>query len=55
MAGREAEPAILHRFGLILVLRLLILAGDHCAGWYMRDTHGRVSRIDRLSPGPEDL
>src|SRR5262249_7933293 len=40
-----------HGFLAILNLGLLVLAADHRVGWNVGDTHGGVSRVDRLSAG----
>ena len=45
----EARAQNAHRLLAVLVLRALVLAGDHDPGRDVRDAHGRVGRVDVLA------
>ena len=45
----EARAQDRHRFGLVLMLALLVLAGDDDAGRQMGDAHCGIGRVDMLS------
>src|SRR5512137_1486343 len=49
--GKEPRGQDLHRLGLVLVLALLVLAGDHQPGGDVGYADGRVGRVDALAAG----